>query len=297
MNSEERSRAASRITFVGSAVNLSLTAVKFAAGIYGASGAMIADAAHSMSDLATDVVVLLGFRYIGKPADKTHDYGHGKIETLTAVAVGAGLFIVAAAIMLMGVRQVFSSLAGDVRASPGLFALGAAILSIVVKESLYRSTVAVGKKINSMAIVANAWHHRSDSLSSVGAAVGIAGAMILGGKWLALDSLAAVAVGVLIMKVAYDISIAGLKELLDESLSDEDENRVIDCAAAVTGVVNPHGIRSRKIGANVAVEIHIEVRADMSVAQAHDIASDVEKAIEEMFDGETFVSVHVEPRS
>jgi cation diffusion facilitator family transporter len=295
MNSEERGSRARNITVAGSIVNLLLSAAKFAAGIMANSSAMIADAAHSLSDLATDAVVLLGFRYIGKPVDKSHDYGHGKVETLVSVAVGMGLAAAAAAIVVSAARAAYLILTGGAARVPGAVAIAAAILSIVAKEILYRKTIAVGREIHSMAVVANAWHHRSDSLSSVAAAVGISGAVILGGKWLILDPLAAFAVGALVMKVAYEISVAGLKELLDESLCDEEEKKVMEIASAVPGVVNPHGVRSRKIGANVAVEIHIEVPGDMSVIRAHEIASAVEEKIGGMFEGETFVSVHVEP--
>lgn len=294
-NEAARAVAAFKITWIGFFVNLVLSAFKLAAGVAGSSGAMVADAVHSMSDLATDAIVLLGFRYVSRPADKSHDYGHGKFETLASVLIGLMLAAVGVAILYSAVAKIASVSAGAALERPGPIALAAAVVSVVFKEILYRMTVSVGKKINSMAIIANAWHHRSDSFSSVAAALGIGGAMLGEGKWRLADPLAACVVAVLIVKVAYDISVSGTKELLDASLGDEEERRIIETARAVPGVENPHNIRTRKIGNNVAVEIHIEVSGDTSVAAAHELASAVEKKIGEMFDGETFVSVHIEP--
>jgi len=302
-SSETRSADARRITIVGMVLNLALTFFKVMAGILGKSGAMVADAVHSLSDLATDVVVLAAFRYTDKPADDSHDYGHGKFETLASVVIGVALALVGGGIFYSGIRKIYIALVeGVFPGKPGMVAFVAAVISIISKEILYRATVSVGKRIGSMAVIANAWHHRSDSLSSVAAALGI-GAAILGSSissmWRIMDPLAAVVVAVFIVKVAYEISVKSARELLEESLSREEEDEIYKTASSVPGVKNPHHIKTRRIGSAVAVDLHIEVMERMSVARSHEIASNVEKAISDIFKkkngGESFVSVHVEP--
>ena len=180
-STEERTSAATRVTWVGFFVNLVLTSAKLAAGIIGHSGAMIADAVHSFSDFATDIVVLASFRVVGKPADKDHDYGHGKYETLATAIIGVALLLVGAGIFWGGAAKIWASVVkGRHMAAPGYIALVAAVVSIVVKEWLYRYTVKVGRRINSQAVIANAWHHRSDAFSSIGTMLGIGGAILMG---------------------------------------------------------------------------------------------------------------------
>ena len=291
----ERVTAANRVTWVGFCLNLVLTAFKLLAGIVGSSGAMVADAMHSLSDFATDIVVLVGFRFVGKPADKGHDYGHGKYETLATALIGGALLLVGASIFWGGAVKIWRSFNGQHLGAPGYIAFVAAIVSIVAKEWLYRYTVITGRRINSQAVIANAWHHRSDAFSSIGTALGIGGAIVLGDRWHILDPLAAVIVSVFIVKVAIDISSGSIRELVEESLADDVENEILRMASAFQGVTHPHNLRTRRIGADIAVDLHIRVAGDMRVDDAHAIASRIEAEIRRRFGPSTFVSIHIEP--
>ena len=297
MDQRERTAPARRVTWVGFVGNLVLTVLKLAAGLVGHSGAMIADAVHSLSDLGTDIVVLISFKLVDRPVDKSHDYGHGKYETLAAAIIGISLLLVGGGIFWSGAVKIWASLQGERMESPGGIAFVAAVISIAVKELLYRYTARVGERIGSQAVIANAWHHRSDALSSVGAMLGIGGAIVLGEKWYILDPAAAVIVSLFIVKVGTNIASGSIKELVEESLDDSDEAEIIDIASNVPGVANPHNLRTRRIGAYVAVDLHIRVAADMRVSEAHLIASEVEHRIRERFGQAAFVSIHVEPLS
>jgi cation diffusion facilitator family transporter len=291
----DRTSSANRVTWIGFFVNLLLTALKLAAGIVGHSGAMIADAVHSLSDFATDIVVLASFRMVDKPADKHHDYGHGKYETLATAFIGGALLLVGAGIFWSGAMKIWGSIKGEPMEGPGSIALAAAIVSIAVKECLYRYTAKVGKRINSQAVIANAWHHRSDAFSSVGTMLGIGGAIVLGEKWLILDPLAAIIVSVFIVKVALEISSGSVKELIEESLDETVEAEIIEIASSISGVANPHNLRTRRIGKDIAVDLHVRVAGDMHVVEAHAMASMIEERIRERFGRSAFISIHVEP--
>ena len=292
----DRTASANRVTWVGFFVNLLLTAAKLAAGIVGHSGAMIADAVHSLSDFATDIVVLASFRVVGKPADKGHDYGHGKYETLATAIIGAALLLVGAGIFWGGATKIWNVIVrGQSLAAPGYVALGAAVVSIVVKEWLYRYTVRIGKRIDSPAVIANAWHHRSDAFSSIGTMLGIGGAILLGAKWHILDPLAAVVVSFFIIKVAFEISSGSVRELVEESLDDDAEAEIIGIVAGISGVGDPHKLRTRRIGHDVAVDLHVRVDPDLRVAAAHVLATEVETRIRARFGPSTIISIHVEP--
>lgn len=301
MNSESplqnRSRAAeaNRVTWVGLWLNLALTGFKFIAGILGRSSAMIADAVHSVSDFVTDVVLLASFRIINKPVDNTHDYGHGKFETLASNFVGATLLLVGLGILWSGGEKIYSAFRGEILPQPGWIALLAAVVSILLKEFLYRYQVGVGKKINSSAIIANAWHHRSDALSSVATLIGIGGAIFLGEKWRVLDPVAAILVSLLIIKVAIPIFRDSLKELMEASLDDEVEEKILKAAGAVSGVIDPHNLRTRRIGSYVAVDIHIRVHKSLNIVEAHDISREVELKLRDYLGEESFIHVHVDP--
>jgi cation diffusion facilitator family transporter len=291
----ERTSSANRVTWVGFYVNLVLTSAKLAAGIIGHSGAMVADAVHSLSDFATDIVVLASFRFVGKPIDKCHDYGHGKYETLATAVIGMALLLVGGGIFWGGATKIWAGFRGESLEAPGWIALVAAVVSIIVKEWLYRYTVKVGRHIDSQAVVANAWHHRSDAFSSIGTMLGIGGAILLGAKWHILDPLAAIIVSFFIIKVAVEISSGSIRELVEESLSEEVETEILEIASATPGVANPHNLRTRRIGSEIAVDLHVRVDADLHVSQAHVIASQIETRIRERFGQSTFVSVHIEP--
>jgi cation diffusion facilitator family transporter len=273
-----------------------LTAFKLVAGLLGHSGAMIADAIHSLSDFATDIVVLVSFKVVDRPADRSHDYGHGKYETLATAAVGGALLLVGAGILWSGLTKILASIRGEPIETPGGIALIATIVSVVVKESLYRYTRKVGERINSPSVIANAWHHRSDAFSSIGTMIGIGGAIFLGDKWLILDPVAAVIVSFFVIKVAFEISSGSIRELTEQSLGDSVEEEILQIATSIGGVSNPHNLRTRRIGSYIAVDLHIRVAPDMPVKDAHAITSRIEEAIRARFGESSFVSIHVEPR-
>ncbi|MBU0762574.1 MAG: cation diffusion facilitator family transporter [Candidatus Altiarchaeota archaeon] len=292
-----RANDALHVTWVGLFVNIALSAFKLTAGILGRSAAMIADAVHSISDLATDLVVLVGFRYVKKPVDVGHDYGHGKYETLASLVVGVILFGAGLTILLSGVRQIAGAAGNHEVVQPGWIAFYAALISIVSKELLYQYTIKVGRKIDSSAVVANAWHHRSDALSSVGTLIGVGGAIMLGSNWRVLDPLAAFFVSLMILKTAYDIVRENLGELLEASLCNETEDRIMKIAGDTPGVHIPHNLRTRKIGSAVAIDLHVKVDPRLNVVKAHEIATDIEKRLKDSFGRQTFISIHVEPLS
>lgn len=290
-----RTDKANKVTWVGLWVNIILTLFKLTAGIFGQSAAMIADAFHSLSDFATDIAVLLGFRFVDKPVDKSHDYGHGKVETLVSVIIGIALFAVGLRIFWTGAHSIYHVYQGEPIAKPGWIAFYAAIISIVTKEWLYRYTIKTGRKINSLAIIANAWHHRSDAFSSIGTMLGIGGAILLGEKWHVLDPVAAVVVSFFIIQISVNLTLGGVNELMEASLSDEEESRISEIIRAVSGVGNLHDIRTRRIGNYIALDIHIEVNKNLSVIESHAISTNVENKIKEIYGQDTFISVHVEP--
>lgn len=205
MNTNAREKSIFRITWIGSIVNFLLLIFKFVAGFLGHSSALVADAVHSLSDFVTDIIVIVFVKISGKPEDEDHKYGHGKYETLATALIGLALFAVGVGLLAGGVTKVVEVIKGAILPAPSIVALIAAAVSIVSKEILYRYTVRVGKNLNSQAVIANAWHHRSDAFSSVGTLVGIGGAIFLGEKWRVLDPIAAIVVSAFILKVAIDL--------------------------------------------------------------------------------------------
>lgn len=293
----KRCSAAKRVTWIGLISNLGLTVFKLIAGIIGHSGAMISDAIHSLSDFGTDIVVIASFRIVGKPADKDHDYGHGKYETLAAAIVGGLLLLVGAEIFRNGIIKCWGVLFQGLQLeAPGHIALIAAAVSIAMKEWLYRYTRTVGRRISSEALIANAWHHRSDALSSVGAMFGIGGAIFLGKRWHVLDPIAAVIVSLFIVLVAVKILAGSIRELTEVSLGDEVKAEILEMARSVGDVSHPHNLRTRRIGNTVAVDLHIRVPSDMKVLDAHAITTEIEKKIFTRFGQDALVSIHVEPQ-
>jgi len=298
MSTETRSRtrAIYRITWIGFAVNLVLSAGKLAAGIWGRSSAMVADAVHSVSDFATDLAVLFFVHVSAKPRDEDHNYGHGKYETLATLVIGAVLAGVGIKLLWNGGEAIRDFIHGILPERPGRAALWAAVVSIAVKESLYRYTARIGRSIDSMSVVANAWHHRSDALSSVGTLIGIGCAYFLGGGWRLADPAAAIAVALLILRVAWQLMKMGLDELVEKSLPPEEEARILSLVAADPAVESPHNLRTRRIGQNIAVEAHIRVDGAMSVTDSHRLTVEIERRLREAYGEGTMVSIHVEPR-
>jgi len=296
MNSEVmRSKDAKKVTLVGSFVNLVLSVFKFIAGVIGKSSVMIADAAHSLSDFFTDIVVLFGFKSAAKPEDECHNYGHGKYETLAALLIGIGLIFVAYQILKSGILVIISVINGGILTRPGMIALIAAIISIIAKELLYRYTIVTGKKIDSKAVVANAWHHRSDAFSSVGVLLGLLGAMFLGENWTVLDPIASIIVSLFIFKVAYDILKPTFDELVEKSLTKEQRNKIINILKEQEHIIDYHKLRMRKVGSRAVIESHVTVDKNLGLKEAHEIVMAVEEKIKKEINDNSIVTLRFEP--
>lgn len=291
----DRELIISKVTVWGAVGNLALCAFKAVAGLLGKSSAMVADAVHSLSDLVSDIVVLVMVRVASKSKDKSHDYGHGKFETLATLAVSVLLLVVGSKLMAGAIERILFVAHGGSLEAPGRIALWAALISIAVKEPLYQWTARVGKQVDSQAMIANAWHHRSDALSSVGSAIGIGGAILLGGKWTILDPLVGAVISIVILIVAVRMSIPAINELTEASLPDETEERIISIIRSVPGIGNVHDLRTRRSGPDIIVDVHIVVDPEMTVAAAHDITIEAEAAVREEFGPDTQLSIHVEP--
>ncbi|WP_288613247.1 cation diffusion facilitator family transporter [uncultured Bacteroides sp.] len=285
-----------KVTIVGSIVNFVLLAFKFVAGILGHSAAMLADAVHSLSDFVTDVIVLVFVRISNKPQDKDHDYGHGKYETLATAIIGILLLLVGFGILWNGAFSIWAFMKEEQLEAPGMVALIAALISILLKEILYQYTVIKGKNLNSQAVVANAWHHRSDAFSSIGTAIGIGGAILLGEHWRVLDPIAAVIVSFFIMKVAIQLLIPCVDELLEKSLPDEVEKDIEQALLSFPGVSEPHHLRTRRIGSYCAIEVHVRMDGGITLKEAHTTATAIEHKLKTMLGEGTLINIHVEPK-
>lgn len=295
MTTNDRERKIYRVTLMGSVVNVILLVFKFIAGILGGSAAMIADAVHSLSDFLTDIVVIAFVRISSKPEDEDHDYGHGKYETLATSIIGLALLMVGLYIFYNGARQIWDVMHGAEIEQPGLVALIAAIVSILLKEWTYRFTVSVGKKVESQAVIANAWHHRSDALSSIGTAIGIGGAILLGKGWAVLDPIAALVVSVFIVKTALGLLSTSSGELLEKSLPKEVEKKIVDIVESEPEVSEVHHLCTRRIGNNIAIEMHIRMPGEISLKDSHTRASNIERKLRQHFGEHTHINLHVEP--
>lgn len=284
-----------KVTLVGSVGNVALLTFKFIAGILGHSSAMIADAVHSLSDFITDVVVLVFVSISAKPQDKSHDYGHGKFETIASFLIGLALVAAATGIIVSGVLKLVAWWGGDDLAAPGWIALWAALLSILIKELLYQYTVRKGRKYNSQVVIANAWHHRSDAFSSIGTAVGIGGAIWLGQRWTVLDPLASIVVGLMLVKVAWELLKTSIGELTECSLSAETEQEIMTIIQSFDDVQEPHNLRTRRIGSRIAIEAHVRMDGNLPLEVVHERATAIEHKLKDRFGKETHVTLHMEP--
>lgn len=284
-----------KVTIIGGIANSLLVAFKFIAGFLGNSTAMIADAIHSLSDFLTDVIVLLFIRISSKPQDKSHDYGYGKYETLATTIIGLALFIVGAGLLWNSVTQIYLVWQGNVIPEPGMLAFWAALISIITKECVFQFTVYIGKKVNSQAVMANAWHHRSDAFSSIGTALGIGGAIFLGEDWRILDPIAALVVSLFILKVAAGLLKDCIDELTEKSLPEDFEKDIEDLINQIPDVSGLHNLRTRKIGNHYAIEMHIRMNGDLSLLESHRKSSDLERIIKDKYENNTHVGIHVEP--
>ena len=291
----KREDAIARVTLTGSVVNLLLVGLKAVAGLVGHSAAMISDAVHSLSDFVTDIVVLVFVRVSARPQDEDHDYGHGKYETLATLFIGLALAAAAVGIVVSGAGKLASWLQGEDLPAPGKIALWAALASIVAKELLFQYTRIRGKHLQSKALEANAWHHRSDALSSIGTAIGIGGALLLGDRWTVLDPLASIVVGAMLVKVAWDLLGPSFGELTDSSLPADLEQEMLDIIHSVPGVEDPHNLRTRRIGNRIAAEVHIRLDGSLPLSEAHEKASEVERLFKDRFGAQSHIIVHMEP--
>lgn len=291
----DRQKETYRVTIAGSIINILLLAFKFAAGILGHSAAMIADAIHSLTDFVTDAIVLVFVRLGSKPTDHDHDYGHGKYETLASAIIGVSLLVVGMMICYSGVTKTYHAMCGEPLQQPGFIALAAAVASVVLKEWAYRFTVRVGRRCHSEAVVANAWHHRSDALSSVGTTVGIGGAIILGEKWAVLDPLTAIVVSFFIMKAAWSVLSKAVDELTDGSLPKETKDEIEKIVSEDKDVSVVHNLCTRRIGNRVAIEMHVRMPGETSLYVAHHHATEIEQRLKQRFGADTHISIHLEP--
>ena len=291
----KREREIQKVTLVGSAGNMGLFAFKLIAGILGHSSAMVADAVHSLSDFITDVIVLVFVSLSAKPQDESHDYGHGKFETIATFFIGLALVAAATGIILAGILSLVEWFQGAQLEAPSMLALWAALLSIVVKEILFHYTAHCGKRLNSQAMIANAWHHRSDALSSIAEAIGIGCAILLGDRWTVMDPVASVIVGFVLMNVAVKLLRTSINELTESSLNADVEREIEEIITSFPGICEPHNLRTRHIGNRIAIEAHIRMDGDISLFDAHSRATMVEQKLKERFGSDTHVTIHMEP--
>ena len=284
-----------RVTIWGSVANALLVVFKLVAGILGSSSAMVADAVHSLSDFLTDILVIVFVRISAKPQDKSHDYGHGKFETIASFIIALALLLAAVGIIVSGAKKMAAWVGGAEIQAPNQIALWAALLSIIVKEILYQYTIRKGRALESQALTANAWHHRSDAISSIGAALGIGGALLLGNRWTVLDPLASIVVGALLIKTSVDLLRGSMNDLTESSLPEETEHEILTIIQSVPEVKDPHNLRTRRIGNKIAIEVHIRMDASMPLSEAHSRASLIEQRLRERFGQHTHVNIHMEP--
>ena len=285
-----------KVTLQGSIINFALMIFKFIAGFLGRSSAMIADAVHSLTDFITDFIVIVFVRISSRPQDENHDFGHGKYETLATAIIGIFLLMVGVGIMWSGGVDIYAVLVKkESLASPTMIALIAAILSLVSKELLYQYTIRVGRKIESQAVIANAWHHRSDALSSIGTTIGIGGAILLGKNWSILDPIAAIVVSVLIIIEAIKLLTSCLDELLERSLPCDTEGEIIKIASSVDGVKGVQELRTRRIGNYYAIEFDILINGNLNLREAHSFSDEVEVRLRKKFGQNTYINIHIEP--
>ncbi len=284
-----------RITLLGVIVNITLSTLQLIVGIFGRSSAMIADAIHSFSDLITDSIIIISLQITKKPADESHNYGHGKVETLASTLVSIALILVGFTIFNLGFKKTLLVLNGELLTNPSMFALYLIIFSIIAKEMLYRVTFKAGQKSGSTALMANAWHHRSDAFSSIATLIGISGAIFLGPKWYFLDPLAAIIISFFILKIGLQLLSKSINELLEATLPPEINEKILKIVTSVQESKNPHNVKTRRIGRNIAIDLHIKVAPALNIVAAHNISTTIEQKLKNHFGENTVVYIHIEP--
>ncbi len=296
LDNDTRTTKANHVTWLSVVVNSILILGKLVAGLIGRSAAMVADAIHSLSDLLTDLAVLIGMKLASRPEDEDHPYGHGKFETLAAVIIGFVLLAVGLLIICQaGHTLQHAVMEGLLPERPTLIAFWAGLFSIVLKEALYQVTARTARQTQNDALLANAWHHRSDAFSSIGTSIGAGAAALLGGKWILLDPIAAVIVGGILVKIAWDIMQDSIDKLLEHGMSPQENAQILDIVHRVPGLSEPHHLRSRRVGAVVVIEMHFCVPPEMTVQESHDITVLVEQRLREAFGQSSILTIHVEP--
>ncbi len=288
---EEFQAVAARVSAVSITGNILLAAIKFLAGILAGSGAMVSDAVHSLSDVFSTVVVIIGIKLSARDSDKEHPYGHERLECVAAILLAALLLLTGLAIGGVALGKILS---GDYShlAVPGRLALAAALLSIVSKEAMYWYTKINAKRIDSGALMADAWHHRSDALSSVGALIGIAGARL---GFPVLDPIASMVICIFIAKAAYDIFMDAIGKMVDQSCDEDTEAALLRCALAQNGVLGVDMLHTRMFGNKIYVDIEIQADGEKRLREAHEIAEQVHSSIEQNFPRVKHIMVHVNP--
>jgi cation diffusion facilitator family transporter len=292
---DERTATAQKVTWVGFFINLLLTVFKLLAGFLGKSTAMIADGVHSLSDFVTDVIVIVFIGVSGKERDEDHQYGHGKFETFATLLISVALFVVGVGIFWNGLNKVIDVINGAIIEQPTIIALVAALASVIIKEGLFWYTKIIGEKINSQAVIANGWHHRSDAFSSIGTALGISGAIFLGEKWRILDPIAGIIVSFFIVKVAIELGIPSVHELLERSLPKDTEKEISDIIESNPEILAHHNLKTRKVGSIYAIDVHIKLDKHIAFVRSHDIATEIEHKLRNRFGEKTITNIHTEP--
>ncbi len=284
-------RTALRVSYVTMGINFLLAALKLAAGLIARSGAMVSDAVHSASDVFSTIIVIIGMRAAGKESDREHPYGHERLECVAAMILAGALLATGLMIGYQGIRSILSSGSEELPV-PGMLALIAAAVSIGVKESMFHYTRAAAKQVNSEALMADAWHHRSDALSSVGALIGIGGARL---GLPILDPIASLVICLMIVKAAYDIFRDAVDKMVDRSCDEETEQAIRALALRRDGVMHIDRMMTRQFGNRVYVEMEISVDGEMALRKAHDIAEQVHNEIEQEFPQVKHIMIHVNP--
>lgn len=295
-NSGQNLKEIRRITWIGLWTNLGLTGIKLLAGVIGNSTVLIADGIHSFSDLATDVAILVGSRFWGQPADRCHPYGHAKIETLVTLLIGLSLIFVSIGLIYGAVESLVGLLyREEPPAAPTWVPFAAALISIVVKEYLYQITAGLGTRIKSSAVVANAWHHRSDALSSIPAALAVGGCLFFGEQYAFLDPVGTVVVAFMVVYAAWEILQPSFGALIDAGTTQSHYEKIADTIRSFPEVHDKHKLRTRQLGpSGISVDVHIQVDPEMSVRNAHSLCHRIkEKLKEDRRIVEVFI--HVEP--
>lgn len=292
-----RQNAIIRVTLLGAVVNCLLTIAKIAAGLIGKSAAMVADGVHSLSDLISDFVVIIFVRISSKEQDEEHKYGHGKFETLATLIVSLMLLAVGVKLIVRGAESIVRFINGEALPQPKMIALYMAAVSIAAKEILYQITAKVGRRVESQAVIANAWHHRTDAISSIGALIGIAGAIFLGNKWTVLDPIAGCIISVIIFIVSIKMALGAINELMEVSLPKEDEDEIQKLITSVEGLNDVHELKTRRNGQSVIIDVHVVVNPDLTVAVAHEMTEKAERLLKRRFGNRSQIYIHIEPSS